>query len=46
MLAVIGSRNTQPPDFRDNIYGFRVVLAKVAPKSETPPAEEGTDDDG
>jgi formylglycine-generating enzyme required for sulfatase activity len=42
----IGSRNTQPPDFRDNIYGFRVVLAKVAPKSETPPAEEGTDDDG
>jgi eukaryotic-like serine/threonine-protein kinase len=42
----IGSRNTQPPDFRDSIYGFRVVLAKVAPKSETPPAEEGTDDDG
>ncbi len=42
----IGSRNTQPPDFRDSIYGFRVVLAKVAPKSETLPAEEGTDDDG
>lgn len=42
----IGSRNTQPPDFRDSIYGFRVVLAKVAPKSETTPAEEGTDDDG
>jgi serine/threonine protein kinase len=42
----IGSRNAQPPDFRDSIYGFRVVLAKVAPKSETPPAEESTDDDG
>jgi formylglycine-generating enzyme required for sulfatase activity len=42
----IGSRNTQPPDWRDSIYGFRVVLAKVVPKSETPPAEEGVEDDG
>jgi formylglycine-generating enzyme required for sulfatase activity len=30
-----GARNTQPPDFRDSIYGFRVVLAKVPPKPET-----------
>ncbi len=42
----IGARNTQPPDFRDNIYGFRVVLAKVAPKPETPPAEDGFEDNG
>lgn len=27
-----GSRNAVPPDFRDAIYGFRVVLAKVPPK--------------
>ena len=42
----IGARNTQPPDFRDNIYGFRVVLAKVAPKPEIPPAEDGFEDNG
>lgn len=42
----IGSRNTQPPDFPDSIYGFRVVLAKVPPIPETPPAENGTDTDG
>ncbi|TAE76820.1 MAG: PEGA domain-containing protein [Verrucomicrobia bacterium] len=30
----LGARNTQPPDFRDSIYGFRVVLAKVPPKAE------------
>jgi eukaryotic-like serine/threonine-protein kinase len=30
----IGSRNPQPPTFRDVIYGFRVVLAKVPPKPE------------
>lgn len=29
-----GSRNAVPPTFRDAIYGFRVVLAKVPPKSE------------
>ncbi len=29
-----GSRNAQPPSFRDSIYGFRVVLAKVPPKAE------------
>lgn len=42
----IGARNTQPPDFRDSIYGFRVMLAKVAPKTETPPADSGVQDDG
>jgi serine/threonine protein kinase len=42
----LGARNTQPPDFRDSIYGFRVVLAKVPPKPETEPAAEGPDDDG
>ena len=29
-----GSRNAQPPTYRDSIYGFRVVLAKVPPKAE------------
>ena len=29
-----GSRNAVPPTFQDAIYGFRVVLAKVPPKSE------------
>ena len=29
-----GSRNGQPPTYRDAIYGFRVVLAKVPPKAE------------
>ncbi|MEK7950056.1 SUMF1/EgtB/PvdO family nonheme iron enzyme [Luteolibacter soli] len=42
----IGARNTQPPDFRDSIYGFRVVLAKVPPPPENTPAEDGTDSDG
>lgn len=42
----IGARNTQPPDFRDSIYGFRVMLAKVPPIPETTPAENGTDTDG
>jgi formylglycine-generating enzyme required for sulfatase activity len=42
----VGSRNTQPPDFPDSIYGFRVVLAKVPPNAETVPAEPGTENDG
>jgi formylglycine-generating enzyme required for sulfatase activity len=42
----IGARNTQPPEFRDSIYGFRVVLAKVPPIPETTPAENGPDTDG
>ncbi len=29
-----GSRNAVPPSYRDAIYGFRVVLAKVPPKEE------------
>ena len=29
-----GSRNAVPPSYRDVIYGFRVVLAKVPPKSD------------
>lgn len=29
-----GSRNAVPPDFQDAIYGFRVVLAKVPPKTD------------
>jgi hypothetical protein len=29
-----GSRNAVPPSYRDSIYGFRVVLAKVPPKAE------------
>ena len=29
-----GSRNAVPPTFQDSIYGFRVVLAKVPPKSD------------
>ncbi len=29
-----GSRNPQPPTFRDAIYGFRVVLAKLPSKPE------------
>ena len=31
-----GSRNAVPPTFQDAIYGFRVVLARVAPEDETP----------
>jgi serine/threonine protein kinase len=42
----IGARNPVAPDFRDKYYGFRVMLAKVPPKPETPPAEEGIEDDG
>ncbi|NJR42296.1 MAG: SUMF1/EgtB/PvdO family nonheme iron enzyme [Akkermansiaceae bacterium] len=30
----IGSRNPQPPTFRDAIYGFRVVLVKIPAKPE------------
>ena len=29
-----GSRNAQPPDYKDSIYGFRVVLAKIPPKED------------
>jgi eukaryotic-like serine/threonine-protein kinase len=29
-----GSRGGQPPGYRDSIYGFRVVLAKLPPKAE------------
>jgi formylglycine-generating enzyme required for sulfatase activity len=29
-----GSRNAVPPNFQDDIYGFRVVLAKSPAKSE------------
>jgi len=29
-----GSRNAVPPDFRDEFYGFRIVLAKVPAKTE------------
>lgn len=42
----IGARNPVPPDYPHQYYGFRVMLAKVPPKSETPPAEEGIEDDG
>ncbi|MEO5916941.1 MAG: SUMF1/EgtB/PvdO family nonheme iron enzyme [Luteolibacter sp.] len=30
----VGSRNPLPPTFQDSMYGFRVVLAKVPPKTE------------
>ncbi|MEI7910899.1 MAG: SUMF1/EgtB/PvdO family nonheme iron enzyme [Verrucomicrobiota bacterium] len=33
-----GSRHPQPPDTVADIYGFRVVLAKVAPLADPPPA--------
>ena len=29
-----GSRNAVPPTYQDAIYGFRVVLAKIPPKSD------------
>lgn len=29
-----GSRNAVPPGYRDSIYGFRVLIAKVPPKEE------------
>jgi serine/threonine protein kinase len=29
-----GSRNAVPPDYRDEFYGFRVVLAKITPESD------------
>lgn len=29
-----GARNAVPPTYRDSIYGFRVVLAKVPPKAD------------
>jgi serine/threonine protein kinase len=41
-----GYRYTQSPDFHDNIYGFRIVLAKDPPKPEIVPTERDTDDDG
>lgn len=28
-----GSRNAQPPDYRDSFYGFRIVLARTSPDS-------------
>ncbi len=31
---ITGFRNPQPPNFRDSIYSFRVVLAKVPPNPE------------
>lgn len=31
---ITGSRNAVPPTFHDEIYGFRVVLAKDPPKAE------------
>lgn len=31
---ITGSRNAVPPEYRDSIYGFRVVLAKVLPKTD------------
>lgn len=34
-----GSRNAVPPMYQDSIYGFRVVLAKVPPKAESPSPE-------
>lgn len=37
----LGTRNAVPPNFRDNIYGFRVVLAKVPPKRENEPNSNG-----
>lgn len=38
-----GARNTAPPDFVDNIYGFRVVLARVPrPEPAPEPAEPAT----
>jgi eukaryotic-like serine/threonine-protein kinase len=41
----IGSRSPQDASFRDNIYGFRVVLAKVPPEVEPPirPLEDPID---
>jgi serine/threonine protein kinase/formylglycine-generating enzyme required for sulfatase activity len=35
-----GARNAVPTKFRDNIYGFRVVLAKLPPKTENPAEPE------
>jgi hypothetical protein len=29
-----GSRNAVPPDYRDEFYGFRIVLAKIAPEPD------------
>ena len=31
---ITGSRNAVPPTYQDSMYGFRVVLAKVPPKSD------------
>ena len=35
-----GSRNAVPPNFQDDIYGFRVVLAKAPAKLEDEPEAE------
>ncbi len=32
-----GARNAVPPTFKDAIYGFRTVLARVSPDDESPP---------
>ncbi|MBC8127864.1 MAG: SUMF1/EgtB/PvdO family nonheme iron enzyme [Gloeobacteraceae cyanobacterium ES-bin-144] len=29
-----GARNAVPPNYQDSFYGFRVVLAKVPPKTD------------
>ncbi len=39
-----GYRNIQPPDFRDILSGFRVVLAKVPANPETLSGEEPAED--
>lgn len=41
-----GYRYTQSPDFHDNIYGFRIVLAKDPPKPEIVPTERDINEDG
>lgn len=33
----LGSRNVVPEKYRDNMYGFRVVLTKLPPKQESHP---------
>jgi len=41
-----GYRNPQSPEFFDNIYGFRIVLAKDPLKPEIPSATESIQDNG
>ena len=38
-----GSRYPQPPDTASDIYGFRVVLAKIPPSVELPPPPPDSD---